>query len=58
MKVLFYDILWDTDDGETDDLPKEITLDVPKDTDLDAEGADFLSNSHGWCVKGFQYKRI
>ena len=41
MKVAFSNIRWDTD-GLKIDLPKQVTLEVDNDTDLDTEGADVL----------------
>jgi len=55
MKVRFFDIDWDTDD-ESVDLPREVVLDIDKDTDVVNEGADCLSDVYGWCVNGFNYE--
>lgn len=59
MKVRFYDINWDTDpldDAQEDSLPKETTLDVDDDVDLELDGADVLSDKYGFCVFGFNYE--
>jgi hypothetical protein len=56
-KVRFSNIVWDTD-GRFVELPSEVTLDVPKDKDVDLEGADVLSDKFGWCVKGFEFEVV
>ena len=53
--VVFSSIKWDTD-GEKVKLPKAIAVPkgaFEKDFDFDSDGADFLSNHYGWCVKSF-----
>ena len=50
MKVRFFDIRWDIDEGDEPDLPSECVLEVDDDIDLDEEGADALSDKYGWCV--------
>ncbi len=54
MRVRFSNIVWDTD-GEKVDLPQEVVLDVPEGTDLEHEGADFLSDAYGWLVESFSF---
>lgn len=46
-------IEWDTDDDGDADLPEYVLL--PKDVDVDDDDAiaDFLSDTYGFCVKGF-----
>jgi hypothetical protein len=56
-KVRFSNIVWDTD-GKFVELPSEVTLEVPKDKDVDLEGADVLSDKYGWCVKGFEFEVV
>lgn len=62
-KVKFYDIDYDTD-GENINLPIEIntTLDeMGYDVDEDADefikehGAEYISNTTGWCVNSFSF---
>lgn len=57
MKIRIYDITWDTD-GENVDLPAEVLLDPVKEgmTDIAEEGADWLSDRFGWCVKDFSFE--
>jgi len=57
VKVKFFNIEWDTE-GEDMDLPISYALEVDKNIDLDANGADMLSDIFGWCVTSFQYKII
>ena len=54
MKIHFYNIVWDTD-GETVNLPHEITLHVDEDCQVETEGADALSDKYGWCVVSFDF---
>ena len=63
MKVRFYDIRWDTDDGNGHKpspmslgLPREVTLDVDDDLDVAEEGCDVLSDKYGFCVYGFMFE--
>jgi hypothetical protein len=55
-KVRFYDIQWDTDGETVEDLPTEVTLEVPGTLDIEMEGADLLSDKYGWCIHGFQHE--
>lgn len=54
-KIHFYDIEWDTE-GEQTTLPPTCDATVDKDFDVDAQGADWLSDKFGWTVKGFRFK--
>lgn len=56
MKIKFTNIQWDTD-GETTNLPAEVTLDVKNDIDETIEGADVLSDQFGYCVVSFTSER-
>lgn len=63
MRVRFYDIEWDTDDGEGNaptaeslGLPREVEMEVAGDVDLEESGADLLSDKYGFCVKGFSFE--
>lgn len=65
-----YDIDWDTDDEEVDNLPAivEFILDDEDDIEAYLEGkengdeddflSDKLSDEYGWCVNSFSYKEI
>ena len=59
--VRIYDIEWDTDGEEIDDLPSEVNFgheanERPDDDDPDMiEGInDHLSDTYGWCVSDYQ----
>ena len=57
--VIFHNIKWDTD-GQKTELPKAVA--APKelfeeDYDFSLEGADFLSDNFGWCVKSFSFDK-
>jgi hypothetical protein len=64
MPVRFYDIQWDTYDeekGETLDLaslnlPTDCVMSVEDDIDVKEDGAELLSQEHGWLVKGFRFQ--
>lgn len=49
-KVLFSNIVWDTDGEEVDGLPDRVEMEVADDTDFVLEGTNLLSNKYGWCV--------
>ncbi len=53
--IVLHSIKWDKE-GEKVDLPKAVI--IPKemfeaDHDFNENGADFLSDRYGWCVKSF-----
>lgn len=62
IKVLIYNIEWDTD-GEEANLPNQIEYvfgcynDI-SDEDLLDEISDWLTNEYGYCHKGFNVKEI
>jgi hypothetical protein len=56
-KVKFYNINWDTYSKNVD-LPNSVILTVTDNFNVEADGADLLSNKYGWCVLGFKYKLI
>lgn len=58
MNVRITDIVWDTD-GETVDLPEEVTVDAAAEgiDDVDAQMADWLSDKYGWCVTSYAIER-
>jgi len=62
--IKFYNIEWDTEDNgkihspEKLGLPKSVTMDVDTGSDVEEEGADLLSDRYGWCVHGFNWKRV
>lgn len=62
IKVLIYDIEWDTD-GEKVKLPKQVEhvfedYDNINDEDLLDEISDWLSDEYGYCHKGFCVKLV
>jgi hypothetical protein len=63
MLVKFSHIDWDTSDDECDDddvpvLPKEVTVQVDDNTNVDLEGADILSDQFGFCVNSFSWDHV
>jgi hypothetical protein len=68
MKIILSEIDYDTD-GEDIDLPKEIVTspeemgyDESEDGDLEEyiaeHGADYISDTTGWLVEGFNFKIV
>lgn len=59
MKIRIKNIEWDTDD-ETPDIPETVMLDAKAEglEDIAEEGADWLSDRFGWCVKGFSFEEV
>ena len=61
-EVEAYDIVWDTDDKDPDELglPKSIRLmvDLVEGGDIADDIANILSDRSGWCVKSLKYRRI
>ena len=55
--VRLFNIQWDTD-GEKVKLPKSDTFEVETDFDVAQDGADLLSDKHGWCVFGFDFEEV
>jgi len=57
-----YDIVWDTDDKDPDELglPKSMRLmvDLVEGGDIAEDIANILSDRSGWCVKSLNYRRI
>ena len=58
MKVRFYNISWDTDSQEVNELPEETTLTVDDDICVEADGADVLSYEYGFCVESFNFEIV
>jgi hypothetical protein len=66
MKIRCFDIEWDTD-GEEVELPSEVFVDIDIDTEdedesletlVNEQGADALSDLHGWCVFGYSWEIV
>lgn len=57
MKFRFFNIRWDTD-GEQVNLPKEVTFHAPYGFEPSMEGADYLSDTYGFCVFGFEFEKV
>jgi hypothetical protein len=63
MKANLFDICYDTDGEDIDGLPPYLVMEVPSEikTMREAndwvwqEGADYISDHTGWCVKGFNF---
>ena len=66
-EIRLYDIDWDVDEFCVEDLPKEVTIPAQKIIDArdmerleeclgsyDAELADYLSDTYGFCVNSFR----
>ena len=63
MKVLFFDVVWDLDDG-VEPPPSEFVADVPDEylgddyyEFVDRLG-DWLTEEYGWCHFGFDFRII
>ena len=59
MKIVrLYDIRWDTDDEDPDELglPNEHIAVMDDDWNPEEEAADLLSDTYGFCVEGCSYK--
>jgi len=57
--VVLHNISWDTD-GQKIQLPKAVAVPkelLDKDFNIEMDGADFLSNHYGWCVKSFSFRK-
>ena len=57
-----YDIVWDTDDEDPNDLglPKSMRLmvDLVEGNDIAEDIANMLSDRSGWCVKSLKYRMV
>ena len=53
-KIRLYNIMWDG----ASHLPTEDRFEVDIDFDVNEEGADLLSDEHGYCVTGFEWQLI
>lgn len=59
MKIVrLFDIRWDTDDENPDELglPEEQIAVVDDDFDPEEDAADLLSDEYGFCVQGCSFK--
>lgn len=56
MIVKMSSIDWDTDGRKVKHLPKEVTIEVDDDCDIECEGADILSDKFGFCVNKFSFE--
>lgn len=57
MLVKAMNIDWDTD-GESVDLPDEVTVEMDADADLSLEVADAVSDRYGFCVNSFTFEIV
>ncbi|MDO8416572.1 MAG: hypothetical protein Q7S87_10225 [Agitococcus sp.] len=57
MDIRFFNIKWDTD-GETVELPQEVTVTVEEDVDIPLSGADILSDKYEFCVISFSFETL
>jgi len=53
MKVKVFDIQWDTDGEEVDNLPSSV---IYENCNTDDDFADMLSDEYGWCVLSYKVK--
>jgi hypothetical protein len=54
-----FNIIFDTDGIEVDDLLDEYFFEVEKEKfDIDEELADLISDETGWCVKYYSYEVV
>ena len=52
-----YNIKYDTDGEQVEDLPSELTFTVDEeDFDPSIDLGDMISDKTGWCVNGFKYE--
>ena len=58
MIVKMSQIDWDTDGRKVKNLPKEVTVEVDDDCDVEYEGADILSDKFGFCVNSFSFEIV
>jgi hypothetical protein len=58
VKVRFFDIEWDFDEGDRADLPSECVLEVEDDVDPAEAGADALSDRYGFCVSRCSFEVV
>ena len=54
-KYNLFNIVYDTD-GESNELPTELTFNVDDDVDIAMEGADLISDETGFCVESFEWR--
>ena len=52
-----YNINWDTDNEDVE-LPTEVFFDADSDIDVSAEGANIISDKHGWCINSFDFEEL
>ena len=54
-----FNIIFDTDGTEVDDLSDEYFFEVEEEKfDADEELADLISDETGWCVKCYNYEVV
>ena len=51
-----YNIDYDTDGEEVDDLPETVTIEAENYEDASLNGADQISDETGWCVNSFDLR--
>jgi hypothetical protein len=58
-RYLAFNIVWDTDDieGEMPNLPTEVIVSAVSEDDAEDTICEQLTESTGFCVKSFEYKR-
>lgn len=57
-KYILFNIDYDTDGEDVDNIPSTIEVIEDDDWDVVGEGSDRISDITGWCVFGFEYKVI
>lgn len=65
IKIQCYDIEWDTDNEEVDDLPERVLLTIEDEDEIEEyheDPDDFvcnkLSDKYGWCINSFDYDLV
>jgi len=59
MKFKMFNISYDVDEvGDDDGLPKEIIGEFDDEMDVMMRGADYISDTTGFCVCGFLYEPV
>ena len=65
IKIQCYDIEWDTDNEEVDDLPERVLLTIEDEDEIEEyyeDPDDFvcnkLSDEYGWCINSFDYDLV
>lgn len=60
MKIIVKNIKWDTDGETVDGLPDKVVIAelTPNMAELEDEISDYLSDTYGFCLYGFDYEIV